>query len=105
MAKGASITNANRSRVIPGSMARLFKLGRPLKRNMAPTVESPANNTVSSNMIGTKAGQELNGFPPTIKGQSTAEVQYSKRNAKQNPVIPAANVTNGNDECLRPCAA
>ena len=78
--------------------------GIPFAINMAATVVSPANNTVSSNMTGTKAGQELKGFPPTFTGQSIAEVQYCKANAHIKPVKPAQKVTYGSQDRFKPAA-
>src|SRR4051812_21601295 len=74
--EGASITRAKRSRVKLGSRALRRTLGIPLKMNIAATVQRPAKRTVHSNITGTNAGQELKGLPPTLMGQSTAEVQY-----------------------------
>jgi hypothetical protein len=77
-------------------------LGSPFSKNIAPTVQSAAKRTVSSNITGTKAGQEFIGFPPTLIGQSTAEVQYCNPNAHMNPVNPAAKVTYGSGDRFRP---
>ena len=45
----------------------------------------PANSTITSNVIGTNAGREFHGLPPTLMGQSEAVVQYSNHTLKDAP--------------------
>ena len=78
---------------------------RRLRTNSAAAVASPANSTISSKATGTKAGSESKGLPPTLSGQSVAEVQYWNHRATPRPVRPASNVTRGRRERPRPARA
>jgi hypothetical protein len=64
----------------------------------ARTVLIPANSTITSKVMGTNAGSEFHGFPPTLMGQSDAVVQYSNQTLKAAPVSPNRKQTHGNFE-------
>ncbi len=57
----------NRQRLLPAA-------GRGHQEQAAKTVPKPAASTMPSKMIGTNAGSEFQGLPPTFSGQLTAEV-------------------------------
>ncbi len=70
--------------------------GTPVKAHKAAGVvkkADPAKSTVTSKAIGTNAGSEFRGFPPTSSGQSTAEVHTWNQIASPRPRSPATSVT------------
>lgn len=81
---------------------------RPGQKRLIPkkasTVLMPANSTITSNVIGTNAGSEFQGFPPTLMGQSVAVVQYSNQNLNDAPKSPSAKQTQGSVDRSRPMA-
>src|SRR5215831_3873519 len=104
-ALSSSSTRANRSFVTRGSSSADFRPGhKRLMPKNARTVLMPANSTITSNVIGTKAGSEFHGFPPTLTGQSEAVVQYSNQTLNKAPNRPSAKQTHGNFERCRPMA-
>jgi hypothetical protein len=75
------------------------------KANIPITVVRALNRIVTSNVTGMNAGPEKKGFPPTIRGQSTAEVQYWPKNPIAQPVRPPTKTSTGRIERFTPCAS
>ena len=86
---------ANLWLVKSGSMIGGSTFGSPQNANNAITDERAANKIVSSNITGTNAGPEKNGLPPTLIGQSTADVQYVRAKPLKSHVVPMMSVTHG----------
>src|SRR6188474_1315915 len=81
------------------------RFGSPHARRRAASVIVPPIKTPPSNVIGMKAGSETIGFPPTLRGQSIAEVQISKKRARHAPVSPITSVTHGTHDFFTPSAS
>src|ERR1035441_2675501 len=101
----SSRPSAKRSLVTPGMTVAARRPGwRRLTTNNAITVLMPANNTITSNVTGTKAGNEFHGLPPTLTGQSAAVAQYSNQSLATAPTKPSAKQTQGRRDGWRPIA-
>ncbi len=88
-----------------------LKFGSPQARRSAASVMVPPRSTPLSNVTGMKAGSEMFGLPPTLMGQSKAEVQISNVRPRAAPVRPRTSVTYGIQDfripsaSLNPCTA
>src|SRR5512135_1032976 len=102
----SSSTTAKRLSVTPATGATAFLEGnRRQTKNSEITAPTAAHSTMTSKVTGTKAGNELNGFPPTLSGQSTAVVQNSNHTLKAAPASPSRNTIQGRREGASPIAS
>ena len=72
--------------------------GNPHSASIPPRLAKAENSTVSSKKMGTQAGQESMGLPPTQMGKFTAEVQERNQMANASPERPEASTNQGRME-------